>query len=56
MSETDGERIARLEEKMNSLERRLAKLEANQKWGVTTILGLVMAGIYQVFTTGGISK
>lgn len=56
MSETDGERIARLEEKMNSLERRLAKLEANQKWGVTTILGMVGAGIYSFLTSGVFPK
>ena len=39
---TDDERlVAKLEERSESQNGRIEKLELNQKWGVLTILGLI---------------
>ena len=42
---TEQERLARLEAQKDDLERRISGLEANQKWGVLTVLGLVLKTI-----------
>jgi hypothetical protein len=42
---TEQERLARLEAQKDDLERRISGLESNQKWGVLTVLGLVLKTI-----------
>lgn len=52
MSE-DGERIATLEADAKNAERRVAKLEDNQRWGVLTVLGLIANAVFSYFTGRG---
>lgn len=47
--------IARLEERLKALKERTDKLEANQRWAVIAILGLVVNAVFMTLT-GGIFK
>ena len=45
---TEQERLARLEANQENQERRIEKLENNQRWGVLTILGLLIKTIMDI--------
>jgi len=49
---TENERVAVVETKSNEHDRRIAALEANQKWGVMAILSLVAKMAFDFVTKG----
>lgn len=46
--EPDGERIARLEEQVRGLERRIDALEAKVWWALSTAFAALSAGVWQM--------
>lgn len=55
MSDDERVQIARLEERHKELEKRLARLEQNTRWGVLAVLGMVVTAVMNVILkkTGG---
>ena len=49
----DDKTLAKLEERSENQGDRIGKLEATQKWGVVTILGLLAKAAFDYMTGGG---
>ncbi len=49
----EAERLARLDERSQGDGKRLARLEANQRYAVLAILGLVVKQLADVLVTSG---
>ena len=52
MTEDHDDRDGRLDERTKAQGKRIDKLEANQKWGVLTVLGLAAKAIADFIGTG----
>lgn len=48
----EGEKIAVLKNQADYNEKRIESLEANQKWGVLTILGLAAKALFDFVSRG----
>jgi len=53
MNDTDGRKLAKLENETENQDRRIASLEKNQRWGVLALIGLMLKGAFD-FIKGGI--
>lgn len=46
-------KVAVLEEKASTLDKSVVALQANQRWGIITILGLLASSVFQWISNGG---
>lgn len=52
---SDRELLVRLDERSMNMDKRLAKLEGNQRWVVILILGAILTGLMSFILKGGLN-
>lgn len=54
MTDSEEAKIAVLQSECRNLERRIDKLEQSNRWGITAILGIVLATVAEFLKGGGL--